>query len=81
VLFRSVTSFPIVLMGADYWSGLLDWLRDSVLGGGKINATDLDMISVTDDVDDAVRIMVEAREERSGEAGGGVHHGEPHQPE
>ena len=28
---RKVTSFPIVLVGRDYWSGLLDWLRDTVL--------------------------------------------------
>jgi uncharacterized protein (TIGR00730 family) len=79
---EKVTSFPIVLMGADYWSGLLDWLRGSVLGGGKISDTDLDTISLTDDVDDAVRLMVEAREERAGGGTGtGVPHGEPHQPE
>jgi uncharacterized protein (TIGR00730 family) len=79
---EKVTSFPIVLMGADYWAGLLDWLRGSVLGGGKISGQDLDMISLTDDVEDAVRLMVEAREERSGRGpGAGVPHGEPHQPE
>ena len=34
-----VTSFPIVLLGVDYWSGLLDWLRDTVLADGKISAS------------------------------------------
>jgi uncharacterized protein (TIGR00730 family) len=64
---RKVTSFPVVLMGVDYWSGLLGWLRDTVLAEGKIAESDLDMLVVTDDVDEAVRLMVEAREERLGD--------------
>ncbi len=59
-----VTSFPIVLMGTDYWSGLIDWLRGTVLAGGKIGESDLDVLTLTDDVDEAVEIMVRAREER-----------------
>jgi uncharacterized protein (TIGR00730 family) len=57
---QKITSFPIVLMGADYWRGLMDWLRDTVLAEGKINKADLDMLTVTDDVDTAVALMVEA---------------------
>ena len=41
---QKVTSFPIVLIGIDYWRGLIDWLRDTVLAEGKINAPDLDML-------------------------------------
>ena len=59
-----VTSFPIVLIGTSYWQGLLDWLRGTVLAEGKINAGDLDMLVVTDDVDEAVAMMVAAREDR-----------------
>ncbi|MGH8861751.1 MAG: TIGR00730 family Rossman fold protein [Jatrophihabitantaceae bacterium] len=51
---RKVTKFPVVLFGSSYWGGLLDWLRTSALPGGKIAAPDLDLIHVTDDVDDAV---------------------------
>lgn len=58
---QKVTSFPIVLMGVTYWSGLIDWLRDTVLAEGKINADDLDMITLTDDVEEAVAMMVAAR--------------------
>jgi uncharacterized protein (TIGR00730 family) len=58
---QKVTSFPIVLMGVDYWSGLLAWMRDTVLAGGKISGHDLDMITLTDDVDEAVAMMVAAR--------------------
>ncbi|MGZ5367330.1 MAG: LOG family protein, partial [Aeromicrobium sp.] len=49
-----VTSFPIVLIGKDYWSGLLDWLRGTMLDDSKIGENDLDMIYVTDSVPDAI---------------------------
>ena len=52
---QKVTSFPVVLIGVDYWSGLLDWLRDTVLAQGKISAADLDMLTLTDDVDEVGR--------------------------
>jgi uncharacterized protein (TIGR00730 family) len=53
-----VTSFPIVLLGVDYWSGLLTWLRDTVLADGKISEPDLDRLILTDDAQEAVRLMV-----------------------
>ena len=58
---RKVTSFPVVLVGVDYWTGLLDWLRDTVLAQNKIAAADLDMLQLTDDVEEAVSIMVASR--------------------
>jgi uncharacterized protein (TIGR00730 family) len=58
---RKVTRFPIVLVGVAYWSGLLDWLRDTAMADGKIAQKDLDMLTLTDDIDDVVRLMVEAR--------------------
>ena len=61
---RKVTSFPIVLIGTDYWKGMFDWLRETVLSEGKINPDDLDMMVLTDDVDEAVSLMVAARENR-----------------
>jgi hypothetical protein len=58
---RKVTSFPVVLIGVDYWTGLLDWMRGTVLADGKISEADLDMLTLTDDVDEAVSIMVASR--------------------
>ncbi len=55
---RKVTRFPILLMGTEYWRGLLDWLRDTVAAEKKIAAVDLDLVSVTDDVDLAVDLIV-----------------------
>ena len=61
---RKVTSFPVILFGSDYWGPLIDWLKNTVAGDGKISPTDLDLIEVTDDIDRAVRIIVNADEAR-----------------
>ncbi|HET9872435.1 MAG TPA: TIGR00730 family Rossman fold protein [Propionibacteriaceae bacterium] len=55
---RKVTSFPVVLFGSAYWRGLVDWVGSSVLDEGNISPPDVDMLQVTDDVDEAVRIML-----------------------
>ena len=62
---QKVTRFPVVLYGSDYWRGLIDWLRDSVLAGHKINAIDLDLILVSDDVDEIVDHILEASQKHS----------------
>lgn len=56
---RVVTQFPVVLVGHAYWDGLVDWLRNTVAEHGKIAATDLDLFTVTDDVQEAVRFICE----------------------
>jgi uncharacterized protein (TIGR00730 family) len=61
---QKVTQFPVVLMGTDYWSGLLDWLRGTMLATGKISEHDLGLISLTDDPAEAVRIVCRAEEHR-----------------
>ncbi|HEX6246848.1 MAG TPA: TIGR00730 family Rossman fold protein, partial [Nocardioidaceae bacterium] len=58
---QKVTSFPIILMGTDYWSGLMDWIRGTVLGDGKISAPDLEMFHLTDDVAEVVEVVEAAR--------------------
>ena len=55
---RKVTSFPIVLMGTAYWGGLVDWIKGAVLDSGKVALADLELISLTDDVDEAVSIIL-----------------------
>ncbi|HEX8054236.1 MAG TPA: TIGR00730 family Rossman fold protein [Thermoleophilaceae bacterium] len=49
--------FPVVLVGSDYWSGLVDWLRERVAGDEKIGAEDLDILTVTDDPDEVAEIV------------------------
>jgi predicted Rossmann-fold nucleotide-binding protein len=58
---QKITSFPIVLIGAGHWEGLLAWMRDSMLADGRIAESDLEMLTVTDDLDEAVALMVAAR--------------------
>ncbi|WP_299052223.1 TIGR00730 family Rossman fold protein [uncultured Nocardioides sp.] len=59
---RKVTSFPVALLGVEYWGGLLEWLRSTMLVDGKIAAKDLAMMTLTDDVEEAVALMVASRQ-------------------
>ncbi|GIH98932.1 cytokinin riboside 5'-monophosphate phosphoribohydrolase [Planobispora takensis] len=62
---RKVTSFPVVLMGTEFWGGMIDWIKSTLAATGKISPQDLDLIHVTDDPDEAVRIIVDADRNRS----------------
>jgi uncharacterized protein (TIGR00730 family) len=57
---KKVTRFPVILMGTAYWAGLVDWMKRTLLADGKINEADLELIQITDDVDEAVRLIVNA---------------------
>ncbi|MBN2177725.1 MAG: TIGR00730 family Rossman fold protein [Demequinaceae bacterium] len=54
---NTVRHFPIVLVGQEYWGGLIEWLKREVAGGGKIRPADLDLVRVTDDPVEAVAIV------------------------
>ncbi len=59
---QKVRNFPVVLFDRRYWSGLLDWLRDTMREDGKISPGDLDLLHLTDDPAEVVRILrTEAR--------------------
>lgn len=49
--------FPIVLFDSDYWGSLVEWIKTKMLDGGYISAKDLDLITVTDDISEVVKIM------------------------
>ena len=51
-----IEHFPIVLYGTPYWSGLLDWMRKVVLPSGAIAADDLNLLSLTDDPEEAAEM-------------------------
>src|SRR5919107_4020434 len=51
---HKVTEFPVVLVGSDYWRGLLDWLRQACIQRGMISPADLDLVTLVDDPDEAV---------------------------
>jgi hypothetical protein len=52
-----VRDFPVVLVGSEYWQGLIDWMRAVQLPAGAISETDLGLLQVTDDPDEVVRIV------------------------
>ncbi len=54
-----VRDFPVVLFGTDYWGGLLDWIRGTMMKEGKISPDDLDRLLVTDDPREIVDHLVE----------------------
>ena len=54
---RKVTTFPVVLVGTDYWRGLLDWLRSGPAARGYVTAADMELLHLTDDLDDVVERM------------------------
>jgi uncharacterized protein (TIGR00730 family) len=57
---RKVTRFPVILFGTRYWGGLMDWIRDTVLPAGNVSRDDPELLTVTDDVDEAVARIVES---------------------
>jgi uncharacterized protein (TIGR00730 family) len=59
-----IDHFPLVLFDSDYWGEMLDWATKELVGHGTISAGDLDLMSVTDDPDEAVRMVVAAYERR-----------------
>jgi len=52
---KRIKAFPVVLMGSEFWKGLLDWIKRTLVKDGKISADDLDLIRVLDDPDEVVR--------------------------
>lgn len=51
---------PIILVGVEFWSGLMGWVRDQLLTHGMVSPYDLDLILMTDDLDEVMRLVQEA---------------------
>jgi uncharacterized protein (TIGR00730 family) len=61
---EKIHSFPVILVGTAYWAGLVDWLRARVAGEGKIDVGNLDLMHLTDDLDDIVERVERAAVEQ-----------------
>lgn len=56
-------TFPVVLMGSEYWGGLLDWMKEKMLDENKyISPEDMNLFTVVDDPDAATKIIVDFRD-------------------
>lgn len=65
---HKVSSLPLILMGIDYWKGLLDWLRDVMLHSDYILEEDMELIQTTDDPKKAIHIIDSLHRKRRSEA-------------
>jgi len=54
-----VGHFPLVLAGCEYWQGLVDWMRERLVGEGKVTDAELDLLKLTDDPQEIVRLVNE----------------------
>ena len=59
-----VMHFPVVLFDRDYWQEMLDWIRAELLADGMISPNDLDLLHATDDIDEAVRLVLDCYDRR-----------------
>ena len=54
---KRIKSFPVILMGSEYWQGLLDWLKATMLAQGMITREDMDLIHVMDEPEEVVNYI------------------------
>ena len=54
---KRIKPFPVILVGTEYWSGLLDWIKDTLLKKNLISEDDIDLVRLTDDPDEVVKII------------------------
>jgi uncharacterized protein (TIGR00730 family) len=59
-----ILHFPVVLFDSEYWSPMLDWIRAELLADGMISSDDVDLLRVTDDVEEAVEFVLECYDRR-----------------
>ena len=56
---KKIGQFPIVLVGKEFWSGVVDWLQTTMLDFGNISASDMDLFHVVDTATEAVDVIDE----------------------
>jgi uncharacterized protein (TIGR00730 family) len=62
-----VLHFPVVLVGGEFWAGLLEWIEELPLAEGMISPEDEELLFVTDEPAEAVRIVLDCYERRCAE--------------
>ena len=61
---KKVTAFPIILIGTEFWQGLIEWVKATLVETHKIAAHDMELITVTDDLGHALDVLAEAEKTR-----------------
>jgi uncharacterized protein (TIGR00730 family) len=60
---RKIAPFPVYLLGTEYWSGMIDWLKERMLGEGKISPEDFDILHIVDSQEEVVKGISRIRRE------------------
>jgi uncharacterized protein (TIGR00730 family) len=68
-----VLHFPVVLFGSEYWTDLLDWIRDEPLRDGMISPDDVELLHLTDDPEEATQLVVECYDRRCAQVPAAAH--------
>lgn len=63
---KKIKPIPIILIGTSFWSGLKDWIQNTMLGEGNISEKDLDLMPIVDEPEEAIRIIKEFYEKKAG---------------
>ncbi len=54
---KKIRPFPVILVGSDYWKGLIDWIKDGMIPQGTVSSSDLDIMQVIDDPEEVVHTI------------------------
>lgn len=54
---KKASTFPVVLIGTEYWGGLIEWIKTTMVENGTISKEDIDLFTLTDDPDEAIKII------------------------
>lgn len=59
---RKIRNFPVVLFGSQYWGGLVEWIKEKMVGEATISPEDIDLLVVTDSPEEAVQAVIRTQE-------------------
>ena len=67
---HKIDNFPVIMIGRDYWKGMIRWIRSKMMGGGLISRDDMRLFTVTDDPQEVCRLVREGYQKRIQTNGG-----------
>lgn len=60
---HKIEPFPVFLLGKDYWGGMIDWIKEKMVGEGKIDPEDLELLHIVDSPDEVISRILEIRKD------------------
>jgi len=54
---KKIRAFPVILVGREYWSGLIDWMKKTVIAAGSVSPEDLDLMQIVDEPEEVCAII------------------------